>query len=182
MTPASEMSVTKVPELGPVLQASEYVTSIAPFTVRRTIRWAECDPAGVVYVGNFPNYLLSTVHLFRDHLFGPGWIGGNARDGFQAPGKALSMVFQSSLWPDDTIDMRVFVGAIRKRTIELMVQAKRADNNAAVFVGSVTSIFVEKSDRTASLTIPDAVRRATLDYREVCPAPPDLAAVLLPPS
>ncbi len=37
----------------------EYVTGYAPFTVRRTARWHECDPAGVVYAGNFTDYLLS---------------------------------------------------------------------------------------------------------------------------
>ena len=44
------------------------ISSLDPFTVRRAVRWAECDPAGVVYLGNYPHYLLSATHLFDQPL------------------------------------------------------------------------------------------------------------------
>lgn len=165
----------------PAMLGREYVASLSPFTVRRIVRWTECDPAGVVYLGNFPEYLISAVHLFRDRLFGVGWIAKDRRGGYQAPGKAISMVFQSSLWPDDVFDMAVYVGALRNRTMSLLVQARRADNGKNVFAGRVTSIFVTKDDREQTLGIPEAIRGELDRYNRENPAPPELAASLREP-
>ena len=156
----------------------EYVTSFAPFTVRRIVRWTECDPAGVVYLGNFPEYLISAAHLFRDHVFGSGWIAKDRRNGYQAPGKAIAMVFQSPLWPDDVFDMSVYVGPVRTRTMSLLVQACRADDGRSVFAGRVTSIFVAKDDRKKTVGIPDAIRQTLASYGEANPAPSTLVASL----
>lgn len=165
----------------PAFLGREYVASLSPFTVRRIVRWAECDPAGVVYLGNFPEYLISAVHLFRDCLFGVGWISNDRRGGYQAPGKAISMVFQSSLWPDEVFDMSVYVGALRKRTMNLLVQARRADNGKNVFAGRVTSIFVTMDDREKTVGMPDAIRRDLERYQLENPAPPELAGSLREP-
>ncbi|MCA1457078.1 hypothetical protein I6F35_28325 [Bradyrhizobium sp. BRP22] len=42
----------------------EVIISKVPFRVRRAVRWSECDPAGVVYTGQFSEYLLSSIYLF----------------------------------------------------------------------------------------------------------------------
>lgn len=165
----------------PSLLGREYVASLSPFTVRRIVRWTECDPAGVVYLGNYPEYLISAVHLFRDRLFGQGWISTDRSHGYQAPGKAISMVFQSSLWPDEIFDMAVYVGPLRKRTMSLLVQARRADNGKKVFAGRLTSIFVTRDDREETVGIPDAIRQQLERYGADHPAAPDLAASLREP-
>ena len=160
---------------------SEYIVSESPFTVRRVTRWAECDPAGVVYVGNFPNFLLSAVHLFRHHALGTGWIDNWGEQGVQTPGKALSMVFQGSLWPDDVFDMAVYVGDIRTRTMDILVQATRADDGTNVFAGSITSVFVTKEDRRKTVSIPLATRELLEHHRSSSPPPPSIAASLRVP-
>jgi len=161
--------------------AGEYITCEAPFTVRRTVRWAECDPAGVVYLGNFPHYLLSAVHLFRHHALELAWVDGAAASDFQTPGKAFSMVFQSSLWPDDVFDMAVYVGNVRKHTMDVLVQAARADNGAKVFAGSVTSVFVSRTDRRKLVEIPPAAREEIERYRADNRPPAEIADALQPP-
>jgi acyl-CoA thioesterase FadM len=180
----TELAATLRPGDAPVdpsLLGREYVASLAPFTVRRIVRWTECDPAGVVYLGNFPEYLISAVHLFRDRLFGQGWIAKDNRGGYQAPGKAIAMVFQSSLWPDEVFDMEVYVGALRRRTMSLLVQARRADNGRNVFAGRVTSIFVTMDDREKTLGIPDEIRSELETYRNANPTPPALVESLREP-
>jgi acyl-CoA thioesterase FadM len=160
---------------------SEYITCEAPFTVRRVTRWAECDPAGVVYLGNFPHFLLSAVHLFRNRALGVGWIDSAGEHGFQTPGKALSMVFQGSLWPDDVFDMAVYVGDIRTRTMDILVQATRADDGTNIFAGRVTSVFVTKEDRRRTISIPAATRALLERHRAASPPPPSIAASLQAP-
>lgn len=161
--------------------AGEYVTREAPFTVRRTARWAECDPAGVVYLGNFPHYLLSAVHLFRHHALDVAWLDTTGTQDFQTPGKAIAMVFQSPLWPDDVFDMAVYIGDVRKHTMDMLVQATRADNDEKVFAGSITSVFVSRTDRRKLVEIPPAAREQIENYRSNNRPPEGIGAALSPP-
>jgi acyl-CoA thioesterase FadM len=161
--------------------AGEYIANEAPFTVRRTVRWAECDPAGVVYLGNFPHYLLSAVHLFRHHSLDVAWVDTAGAQDYQTPGKAFSMVFQSSLWPDDMFDMAVYIGDVRKHTLDVLVQATRADNGDKVFAGSITSVFVSRTDRHKLVEIPPAAREQIEGYRANNRAPSGISEALRPP-
>jgi len=40
-------------------ESVEIVVSDSPFTVRRRVRWSDCDPAGAVHTGRFAEYLIS---------------------------------------------------------------------------------------------------------------------------
>lgn len=143
------------------LIATEYVSSTRPFTVRRRVRWSECDPAGVVFAGNFSIYLHNAVALFRTEMLG----------GFAAPTKAISLVFHRALWPDEEFDMAVYVSAVRNSTIEFRVIATVSKSKGEkVFDGTVTAIFIKKSERKAA-PIPVATRRLAEAYAKRCPVP-----------
>ena len=43
---------------------TEAVVSKQPFTVRRRVRFGDCDPAGVVYTVQFSEYVVSAMDLF----------------------------------------------------------------------------------------------------------------------
>lgn len=155
----------------PDLAATEALVSVAPVTVRRTVRWSECDPAGVVYLGNYPGYLLSGIYFFRRHMFGGDWVAQTDKGGFQTPGKAIAQVFKSSLWPDDVFDMQVFAGDVRRNTYDVLVRAIRADDGRDVFYGRVTSIVVAAKERTNKVGIPESVAEALRAYRAANPPP-----------
>lgn len=145
--------------------ATEMVVKNHPFTVRRIVKWAECDPAGVVYAGNFPEYMLSTAHLFRQHALGAPIGKRDVEQKYGTPGKALNMVFMGPLWPGDVFDMSVFIGELGGTTTDLLVNATRVDDGSHVFVGRVTSIYVEAEDRKRSIPIPKDVRDIFERYR-----------------
>lgn len=69
---------------------SSQVVALTPFTVRRIALWRDCDPAGVVYAGNFSDYLLDATALLRRHVFGLGWRAIRETTGVDTPAKALS--------------------------------------------------------------------------------------------
>lgn len=152
----------------------EQVISFSPFTVRRAARWSECDPAGVVYTGNFSEYLMSATHLFRRHILGGDWHSIRETAQVDLPAKALSLVFKGSLWPDDVFDTSIFVGDIRERTFDFLVHAKRMDGAGDVFDGRLSVICVSASDRRIALPIPAALRTLLEQSRTRCPAPPEL--------
>lgn len=141
------------------LVATEYVTSFAPFVVRRRVRWSECDPAGVVFAGNFSLYLHQVVALFRSEVL----------KGYSAPAKAISLVFHRALWPDEQFDMHVHIGTISRSTIEFRVTA-RTLKGEPVFDGAVTAISIAKAARK-SVPLPPAKRRLAIAYATQWPAP-----------
>jgi acyl-CoA thioesterase FadM len=143
----------------------EEVISKSPFRVRRVARWSECDPAGVVYTGNFTEYALSAIHLFRRHVFERNWRDIREQTGVDLPAKAISMVFNGSLWPDDVFDMEVRAGEIRNRTFDFEITAERADNGSSVFSGTLSVICVSAADRRISAAIPDLLRRRLDDSK-----------------
>ena len=55
----------------------ECVVRDQPFPVRRVVRWADCDPAGVVYAGRYAEYLIDAVTRFMRHT---GFSFGATKD------------------------------------------------------------------------------------------------------
>ena len=98
------------------IDSHECVVSRAPFTVRRRVRWSDCDPAGVVYTGRFSEYVLSFVNLFHAELAQPltyrEWCG---QMGVDTPCKAMALEFHRALWPDEEFCLRCHVPAVRQR-------------------------------------------------------------------
>lgn len=159
------------------LEPAEEVVGTAPLTVRRRIVWADCDPAGVVHTGRFPDFVLSAATLFRTFLLGAGWHDSGRSEGVGTPAKAISLVFQSSLWPRDAMDIAVFVGAVRTRTVDMLMQALRTDDRSPVFMARLTSICVSAADRRISSPLPDAYRQAFADYASQYAVPAELEEI-----
>ena len=136
----------------------EEIISKHPFVVRRVARWSECDPAGVVYSGNFAEFALSAMHLFRRHTFDATWRDIRENAGVDLPAKAISLVFNGSLWPDDIFDMQVRIGEIRTRTFDFEIAAVRADDRSSVFTGKLGVICVTAADRRIAAPLPQGLR------------------------
>ena len=134
-----------------------YVASDRPFVVRQTVKWSDCDPAGVVYTGVFVDYVTTAFRAFLRSA-----LDGNVEDFVRAenvdfPAKAISFVFDSSLRPDEKFDIRVAVAAIKNTTFETVFTGTTARDEAC-FTGRMTTICVSPADRHA-IRVPDALRR-----------------------
>lgn len=159
--------------------ATEAIVSLAPFTVLRTAKWSECDPAGVVFAGRFPEYMATASHLFRDHILNAPLGAGQSR-GYDTPGKAINMVFLGPLWPRDVFEMSLYVGGVGKHTTHMLTMARRHDNGAPVFAGRLSSIYVDPADRMRTVPVPDEVRDRLTEYQAAAgPMPPELKQVAL---
>ncbi|MGE8452878.1 MAG: acyl-CoA thioesterase [Pseudomonadales bacterium] len=138
-----------------MIQATEYVLSERPFVVRRTVRWGDCDPAGVVYTGRFTDYLLGAVGLYTAFMAGGDGRLGEAH-GVGTPCKAMRFEFIGTLWPDDVIDITCTVEAIRTRSFDIRCVARRL-NGTKVFEAMFSPICV-RLDRREGTAIPDSLR------------------------
>lgn len=140
----------------------EYVRSHRPFVLRRTVKWSECDPAGVVYTGNFVDYVTGAMRAFLEHVLGQKPDAYAVEFGVDFPAKAISFVFDSSLRPEDKFDVEVRVAGIRNTTFELEFLGTQADG-ASCFTARMTTICVVPVQRRA-IRVPDALREKLKPY------------------
>lgn len=155
-------------------RATEWIAATRPFTVRRRVTWGECDPAGVVYVVNYCEYLISVANLFYAHLLGEAVEHARSRHRFETPVKALSMVFDRSLRTGDIFQARVAVTAVRRRSFDLNVEATD-ERGESVFSAVLSPICIARGERRA-IEIPAEFREALQRHltRAQAPAPPRL--------
>ena len=148
--------------------STEYVIGTTPFTVRRRVKWGDCDPAGVVYTVVFSEYVISVAELFYGFLFGTTPQNAKNEQGFGTPTRALSFDFRRSLRPDDEFDMSVTVAEIRTRSYVLHIAA-RTPEGEDVFHADLTPICIARDERRA-IDMPPNFRLALEYYRAGLPA------------
>lgn len=139
-----------------MIRGTEYVLQESPFVVRRQVRWADCDPAGVVYTGRFPEYVLGAVSLFGNHLAGNDGQSLGKHYGVDTPCKGMRFEFLASLWPYEQFDIACHVSDIRKKTYDVTCDARKLDGTP-VFV-SVFSPICIRQDARVGTPIPDEMR------------------------
>ena len=149
----------------------EEVISTAPLTIRREVRWSDCDPAGVVHTGRFPDYALSAVNHLRGLLIGTNWYEIMREAGCITPAKAMSLVFHAALWPHDRIDIRVFISEVRARSLDILLDAVRADDGSAVFSGRISPVCIGATGPRAAMAWPAPFRDAFNAYRDAHAVP-----------
>jgi len=135
--------------------STETVICSSPFTIRRRVRFGDCDPAGVVYTVRFSDYVVSAMDLFLSELLGGPFL--ECLQGVQTPIKALNFVFLAPLRPNDDFDMIVSVREIRTRTFDLAIAAA-LPSGTPVFEALLTPICITTAADRRSLAIPERLR------------------------
>lgn len=149
----------------------ESVVSEVPFIVRRTVKWGDCDPAGVVYTVTFGEYVISAANLFYNHLLDARSADFKRAYGFHTPTRALEFDFRRALWPDEAFEMTVSVHDIRSRTYALKVMGHTAADGEDVFCALLTPVCIARDERRA-INIPPPFRAALERHRNACGAVP----------
>jgi acyl-CoA thioesterase FadM len=149
------------------MTCTEAVVAAAPFTVRRRVKWGECDPAGVVYTPSFSEYVISTAELFYESLFGGPPQRTKDELGFGTPTRGLTFDFRRSLWPDESFDISVAVESIGTRSFTLVMTARMSEGGETAFIGRLTPICVRRGSRDA-ISVPATLREALEQYRHAC--------------
>ena len=135
-------------------ETSEIVVAEQPFTVRRTARWSDCDPAGVVYAGQYPEYLLNAVSHFLRFLRG---VPIRVAPELELPCKHLALTFHESIYPDNVVDIQVGIGDIRAHTFDVIARARFLDGRHA-FDGVFAPICIKTGERFQKIDIPAELR------------------------
>ena len=141
----------------------EAIVSKSPFVLRRRVRWSECDPAGVVFAGQFSIYTYNAVEVFLDQVFDEPWIPAAKALGVDTPSKAVSLVFRRALWPLELFDMHVSVKEVRNSTMVFELHAT-TDAGEAVYDAEIAMIAIKWEPRRA-VPVPDEMRARLMAHR-----------------
>lgn len=144
----------------------EAVVSTRPFVLRRRVRWSECDPAGVVFAGNFSMYAHNAIEMFRAQVFDVPWMEAIKALGIDTPAKSISLVFKRALWPSEVFDMKVLVKELRNSTMVFSLEAT-LESGEPVFDAEVTMIAIKWGPRRA-VPMPDELRGRLQAYQAAC--------------
>jgi acyl-CoA thioester hydrolase len=129
-----------------MINTYEEVISRRPLVVRRRVRWADCDPAGVVYTGKFSDYLLGAVNLFFNDIGGGNYMAWTRALGVDTPCKGMELTFHGALWPEDEFEMRCTVAEVREHSYDIAVEAAQADGRR-IFSGRFSPICISREVR-----------------------------------
>jgi acyl-CoA thioester hydrolase len=146
--------------------ATEIVVGTDPITIRRRVKWGECDPAGVVYMVNYSEYVVSAYEIFMTVLLNEGFVKAKARHRVALPAKAFTIEFYAPLRPDDDFLMTVEISDIRAKTFDISVRGRSIERHD-FFLAKLTPIAVDPTERTATL-LPRAMLQKLRRYREAC--------------
>jgi acyl-CoA thioesterase FadM len=143
---------------------AEIVVATSPVTVRRRVKWGECDPAGVVYMVNYSEYVISAYELFMAALLGERLQRAKIRHRVALPAKAFMIEFYASLRPDDDFLMTVQITDIRTKTFDVTVRGYSTDH-CDCFLAKITPISVDPFNGAAA-PLPPAITSRLHHYRE----------------
>jgi 4-hydroxybenzoyl-CoA thioesterase len=147
---------------------TEALVENLPVTIRRRVKWGECDPAGVVYMVNYGEYVVSAYEMLMAELLGDEFQKAKVGLGVALPARAFKIDFIASLRPDDEFIMTAEVSDIRTKTFDVVVRGRSLDR-ADVFLATLTPIAVHPSERSA-IPLPEGLVRELERYRAACAA------------
>lgn len=134
---------------------TEEIVSDEPLVIRRVVRWGECDPAGIAYTPRFLDYVVSTHEAFISLMLGGPIHQLKSAAGVDFPVRGVEIDFRSTLPLDAQFDMEVRVGAIRNRSFDLHVIARKVEAEGkrigpVAFVARISPVTVDRATRAAA--------------------------------
>ena len=145
---------------------------VVPFRKKMLVRFAHCDPAGIVF---YPRFLEMFNELVEDwfaeglafpfrELHGLG-AGGGRRMGI--PTVRLEVDFKAPSSIGDVLDAELVVREIRNTSLTLMIDLRGDDGRTRVS-GRVVLVFLDLETRRP-IAVPEALRSRMEAFRIVEP-------------
>lgn len=136
-----------------MIEATDGIVFLEPFVARRRVVFADCDPAGVVFSGNFYDFALWAYQLYLARRLRP-------IEPVATPMKAANLVHHAPLAPGDDLDMLIRARRVGRTTFTLAIEG--TCGGRPVFDAELT-LICRAADGWRSVPVPDALRSALLE-------------------
>ena len=137
-----------------------------PFSVRRTVKWGECDPAGIVYTPHFLHWVVEAAESFFKAVIGLTWYEHQQQRHLGSPMAQTSIVFNAPLKAGDEFDVVVTVDKIGRSSIAYRVIGQTPAGELR-FTATLTAVIVAL-DTYRSTEMPADYRQKLEAYRAAC--------------
>ncbi|MCB1394958.1 MAG: acyl-CoA thioesterase [Rhodobacter sp.] len=146
----------------------EEIRGTAPLVIRRTVRWGDCDPAGIVYTPRFLDFAVSAYEGFLGQMLGGDLHHAKRALGVDFPVRGVELDFRAPLAVEDRFDMVLQVGEIRSRSFDLHIAARRADDGRPAFRARLSPVVVDLTSRQA-VPLPSPLQHRAAAYARAHP-------------
>ena len=80
-----------------------------PFAVTRTVKWGDCDPAGIIYTPRVLDYAMEILEAWYREVVGVPWLVLNRDMGLGAPTVRAELGFFDAPYSDQDMVIRLVV-------------------------------------------------------------------------
>lgn len=134
-----------------------------PITLARSVRFGDCDPAGIVFTPNYSRFVFDACEVWLRRVIKVDIADQLRDDEVGTPVRAISVQLLYPLKPADDFTMRVWVKEIGRASFTLLVIGENGRGRRC-FVGEMTCVSTIRLKREV-IDLPDHYRRAMEDYR-----------------
>jgi 4-hydroxybenzoyl-CoA thioesterase len=142
------------------------VATLAPFRMKRRVKWGECDPAGIIYTTKVLDYAMETLEAWNREVLGVPWLRLNREMKLGMPTVRAEMDFLSAPAVDDPVVCELRIERVGRSSITYRITGDDGDGRA-LFRVMLTSCLVEKPAFRAT-PIPDGFLERIHAYRKAC--------------
>ncbi len=137
-----------------------------PFTVTRTVKWGDCDPAGIIYTPKVLDYAMEVLEAWYREVVGVPWLVLNRDMGLGAPTVRAELDFLDTPYPDQDMVIRLVVEDLGRSSITFLVTG-RDGADREFFRAKLISCFISRPT-FKSTVIPEDIRERILAYQKAC--------------
>jgi len=142
-----------------------------PFSVRRTVTWGDCDPAGIIYTPRVLDHAVAAVEVWYREVLQAPWFDLNWRRHMGAPFVRAECDFIRAPACDDEMLVEVRVNRIGRSSATYVVVGTD-DEGRHYFRATLVACFIARPD-FRSAPIPDDIRQRMTAYQAACGDAPE---------
>ncbi|HYG84959.1 MAG TPA: thioesterase family protein [Azospirillum sp.] len=131
----------------------------------RTVKWGDCDPAGIIYTPRVFDYMTEAVEAWFRDVGGIDWVMMIHEHRMGAPTVHTSVDFLTPMEPNLVLHVAVLVETVGRSSLTFRIVGDD-DAGTRYFEGKLISVITDFRERR-SVPIPDAVRKRAEAYRRL---------------
>lgn len=137
-----------------------------PFTVTRTVKWGDCDPAGIIYTPRVLDYAMEILEAWYREVVGVPWLKLNREMSMGAPTVRAELDFLDAPYPDQDMVLDLLVEDLGRSSLTFLVTGRdRAGKE--FFRAKLISCFISRP-AFKSTAIPQEFRDRIHAYQKAC--------------
>jgi 4-hydroxybenzoyl-CoA thioesterase len=128
------------------------------------IRFADCDPAGMVFYPRYFEMINGTIEDWFDDGLGYGFQQMIVEDGFGVPAAHIDVDFKAASRLDDQLVFALTVIDVGRSSIKLTISARCGEETR--LIAQMVLVYIN-SAKHAPARLPDALKAKMLEFREI---------------